>query len=99
MTDINPHVYVLGGAPEIRLEFFDLNEQPMVPIEYRLSVKSPQGDIVTVSGAEITTNSGYFSYIYHPNVIGWYEYEGWGIDGIGREIAQTNGFEVIDRVY
>lgn len=95
----NPNVYVLGGSPELRLEFFDQNGEPMTPLEYRLSIKNPVGDIVTVSGAELTTASGYLYYIYRPPIIGWYEYEGWGQDGTGREIAQTNGFEVIDRVY
>lgn len=96
---VRPSVYVLGGAPELRMEFFDLDEQPMIPGQYRLSIKDPLGTITTVSGAELTTGSGYLSYIYRPPVIGWYEYEGWGKDGTGREVAQTNGFEVIDRVY
>jgi hypothetical protein len=95
------NTYILGGAPELKLAFYDLDNKPMIPSEYRLSVKNPLGDILTVSGAELTTSvSGtYLTYIYRPPVIGWYEYEAWGKDGTGREIAQTNGFEVTDRVY
>jgi hypothetical protein len=96
---VNPNVYVLGGSPELRLEFFDQQGEPMVPNESRLSVKSPEGNIVTYSGADLSSASGYLYYIYHPSIIGWYEYEGWGKDGTGREIAQTNGFEVVDRLY
>lgn len=96
---VNPNVYVLGGAPELRLQFYDLDNQPMYPNESRLSIKEPTGTILTVSGADLSVGSGYLYYIYRPPVIGWYEYEGWGIDGLGREVAQTNGFEVIDRVY
>jgi hypothetical protein len=96
---VGPNVYNLGGSPELRLEFFDLNSQAMTPNEYRLSIKEPTGAIITVSGAGLTTTSGYFSYIYRPPVVGWYEYEGWGKDGAGREIAQTWGFEVVDRLY
>ena len=96
---VNPNVYVLGGTPELRLEFYDQNNEPMVPYQYRLSVKDPVGNIVTYSGAELTSASGYIYYIYRPPIIGWYEYEAWGADGSGREIAQTNGFEVVDRVY
>jgi len=96
---LNPNVYVLGGSPELRLEFFDQEGEPMVPSELRLSVKDPTGNILTYSGADLTSTSGYLYYIYHPPVIGWYEYEGWGKDGTGREIAQTNGFEVVDRLY
>lgn len=96
---IRPNVYVLGGAPELRLQFFDLNNLPMTPSESRLSIKAPSGVITTVSGDNLIVGSGYLSYIYRPLVVGWYEYEGWGKDGTGREVAQTNGFDVIDRVY
>lgn len=102
---INPSVYVLGGAPEIRLEFFDLNGNPMVPIVAKLSIKEPSGNIITVSGGttipdgDLILGSGYMYYIYEPPTIGWTEYEGWGEDGMGRSVAQTAGFEVIDRVY
>ena len=100
MTDVNPNVYVLGGTPELRLEFYDTDGNPFIPIESRLSIKEPsQGNITTLSGADLFTASGYLYYLYRPLVIGWYEYEGWGMDGTGREIAKTNGFEVIDRVY
>jgi len=94
-----PSVYVLGGVPELDLTFTDLDGLTFTPNEYRLSIKQPDGDIVTVSGSELTAASGYIYYLYRPPVVGWYEYEGWGKDGAGREIAQTNGFEVIDRVF
>jgi hypothetical protein len=96
---VNTNVYILGGSPELKLEFYDQNGDAMVPSEVRLSIKDPTGEIITYSGAELTPVSGYLYYIYHPTVIGWHEYEGWGKDGTGREIAQTNGFEVVDRLY
>ena len=104
-NSINPNVYVLGGAPEIRLESLDLDGNPFVPIYARLSIKEPTGNLITISGGTeisgggLIIGSGYLYYIYDPPTIGWVEYEGWVEDGLGRQIAQTNGFEVIDRVY
>jgi len=97
----NPSVYVLGGKPELKLTFENTSGFPFTPTEVRLSIKAPDGDITTVSGAEmnITTISGVYTYLYKPDTIGWYEYEGWGKDSSGREIADTSGFEVIDRLY
>ena len=99
-TSFNPNVYVLGGKPEIKITFKNAANQPVVASELRLSVKSPDGVITTVSGADLTiTSSGVYSYLYRPLIIGWYEYESWGRDSTGREIADTSGFEVIDRLY
>lgn len=42
--------------------------------------------------------SGTLTYVYAPPVKGWYSYEGWGRDTSGREIAKTNGFEVVDTI-
>lgn len=96
----NPSVYVLGGKPEIRMEFKNSSGQYLAPSEVRLSIKEPGGTIVTVSGSDLTTTaSGILTYLYRPLVIGWYEYESWGKDSSGREIADTSGFEVIDRLY
>jgi len=96
---INPNVYVLGGKPEIDITPLDLNNNFFQPTLMRLSIKQPDGVIVTYSGADLTLASGYYFTLYRPPVIGWYEYETWARDGIGREATATNGFEVIDRVY
>jgi hypothetical protein len=92
-------VYVLGGTPELMVVPTDLNGSFFQPTEIRLSVKGPDGAIYTVSGAELTLASGYYSLLYHPAAVGWYEYESWVKDGNGRERATTNGFEVTDRLY
>lgn len=94
------NTYILGGKPELDLLFIDEFGVPFTPIEMRLSIKEPSGDIVTVSGGDmILASGGAYTYLYRPPEIGWYEYEGWGMDGSTREVAQTNGFEVTDRVY
>lgn len=97
MTKAN--IYVLGGKPELLLTPTDQNGDFFTPSAMRLSIKEPDGDIITVSGADMVTASGYFFYQYNPETKGWYEYEGWVRDSAGRERAETNGFEVIDRVY
>ena len=95
-----PNVYVLGGKPELRLTTEDINGNPIIPLYSRLSVKAPDGTITTVSGEDMTVvTSGYIFYKYHPETVGWYEYEGWVKDANGNEDADTRGFEVIDRVY
>lgn len=97
-----PNVYVLGGTPEPYGIFTDKNGVGITPVEMRISVKQPDGVIYTVSGADLiadTTTSGMFYTVYRPLTRGWYEYEVWGKDGNDREIVQTNGFEVGDRVY
>lgn len=94
-----PHRYVLGSVPEIDLEFLDTDDEAFTPGEVRLSIKEPSGTIITYSGADLTQGSGYMYVLYRPPTIGYYEYEGWGKDGAGREIASTAGFEVYDRVY
>lgn len=99
MPKTKPNEYVLGSIPELDLRFTTQANEPFTPLEVRLSVKRPDGDILTLSGGDLTAGSGYLYYLYNPPTIGWYEYEGWGRDGTGREVAATNGFEVIDRVY
>lgn len=95
-----PNVYVLGSKPELDLAFTTTAGAPFEPSESRLSIKQPDGEIITVSGGgDLVYASGHLTYLYRPPTIGWYEYEGWGKDGTGREVANTNGFEVIDRVY
>ena len=94
-----PNRYVLGSTPEIDLTFYNPSNEPFSPSESRLSIKRPDGVILTYSGADLNQGSGYLYFIYNPPTIGWYEYEGWGKDGNGREIASTAGFEVYDRVY
>lgn len=96
---VKPNVYILGGKPELVVAPTDQDGVFFVPSEMRLSIKAPSGTITTVSGGELTLASGYYVYDYKPATIGWYEYEGWVKDSGGREIAQTNGFEVTDRVY
>lgn len=95
-----PNVWYLGSKPEIDLIPVDANGNFFIPAEARLSIKAPDGTIFTVSGASLSVASGYLYFDnYRPTVAGWYEYEGWVKDSSGREIAQSNGYEVIDRVY
>jgi len=96
---VNPNVYVLGGKPELTITPLDQDDLFFIPSLLRLSIKEPDGDIITVSGGDLTLASGYYYYRYNPETVGWYEYEAWVRDAEGREIAETNGFEVIDRVY
>lgn len=91
--------YVLGGTPEIDFTPKDQDGIFFVPSESRLSIKDPAGTILTVSGADLTTASGYFYYLYHPELIGWYQYEVWVKDSTNREKVETAGFEVYDKVY
>lgn len=93
------NTYVLGGTPEIDLTAYDKNNNTFTPTEARLSIKQPDGAIVTYSGGDLTQGSGFLYLLYRPPVIGWYEYEGWVKDPNGREVSSTNGFDVIDRVY
>ena len=98
--NFNPNVYVLGGKPEIQIVFKGASNQAIVPSEVRLSIKEPSGTIITISGGGLSTvASGVFTYLYRPPTIGWYEYESWGKDLSGREVADTSGFEIIDRLY
>ena len=94
-----PNVYILGSKPRLKLTFTDEDGDAFAPSESRLSIKQPDGVIITYSGGEMTQASGYMFVLYRPPVIGWYEYEGWGLDGLGQEVANTKGFDVIDRVY
>lgn len=94
-----PNVYVLGSIPRLRLTPLTEEGEPFTPIEARLSVKQPDGEIITTSGGDLTQGSGYLFVLYRPPTIGWYEYEGWAKDGLGQEVANTKGFEVVDRVY
>lgn len=94
-----PNVYVLGSKPRLKLTFLTDEGVPFDPTESRLSVKQPDGDIITYSGGDMLQASGYLYVTYRPPAIGWYEYEGWGKDGLDQEVAKTKGFEVIDRVY
>lgn len=96
---IKPNVYVLGGTPEIDVTPIDQDGLFFAPISMRLSIKQPDGAIITYSGSDLTTASGYYYVLYRPPTIGWYEYEGWVRDGAGREDTATNGFDVIDNVY
>lgn len=97
-----PNEYILGGTVAVRAKFTDDAGTGVTPIEMRISVKEPSGTILTVSGGDLTpfaTISGMFFFMYRPPTIGWYEYESWGKDGNGNEVVQTNGFEIVDRLY
>ena len=94
-----PSVYILGSKPRLKLTFKTEEGVTFTPTESRLSVKQPDGDIITYSGGDLTQASGYLYVLYRPQMVGWYEYEGWGKDGLGQEIAKTKGFDVTDRVY
>jgi len=97
--DYRPNVYVLGGKPKLRVTPVDEDGEFFVPTLVRLSVKAPDGEIITISGADLTQASGYLYYRYHPQEIGWYEYESWVRDGNGNEDTATRGFEIVDRLY
>lgn len=94
-----PHRYVLGTTPEITLTPLDDDGVFFTPVLVRLSIKEPSGTIITYSGADLSTGSGYLYTIYNPPLVGGYEYEGWVRDGAGREKATTATFEVYDRLY
>ena len=95
---VDPHRYVLGGKPEIYVTTTDLAGITFIPSEIRLSIKEPSGIIVTVSGADMITASGYMSYFYRPPTKGWYATETWVKDGNGREDTAAGGFEVYDPI-
>lgn len=99
MPKYKPNVYVLGGKPELVLTTVDENNNKIIPVAARLSVKAPDGTIATYSGGDMVEASGYLYYRYHPQMVGWYEYEGWVRDASGKEDADTKGFEIIDNVY
>ena len=94
--DINR--YVLGTTPRLKIVPLTTEGIFFVPTLSRLSVKDPVGTIYTYSGADLTTASGYMYYIFHPALIGWYQYESWVKDGNGLEDVATHGFEVYDLV-
>jgi hypothetical protein len=95
-----PSKYTLGGTVDLLLTPYDTNNIVFDPIESRLSIKQPDGVIITVSGDILTyVTSGYLFYTYRPPTVGWYEYEGWVKDTTGREIAKTKGFDITDRLY
>lgn len=99
---VKPNEYILGGTEQLRAKFENEEGYAITPTEFRISVKEPSGDIITVSGGGLvphTTLSGVFYYLYRPPVVGWYEYESWGKDGNGNEVVETNGFEVTDRLF
>jgi hypothetical protein len=95
---VAPNRYVLGGKPELYVTTVDLEGVTFIPSEIRLSVKEPSGIIITVSGAEMITASGYMSYFYKPPTAGWYATETWVKDSTGREDTAAGGFEVYDSV-
>jgi hypothetical protein len=101
-----PNVYVLGGKIEIDLTSYDVDGDTFIPDYARLSIKEPDGVIITVSGGvgvlspdlTATAVSGYLYYYYRPRLKGWVEYESWVKDGSGREGTDTAGFDIIDNV-
>jgi hypothetical protein len=105
LTETRPDELILGGTLDVRAKFTDPAGLGITPIESRISVKAPTGDIYTVSGGDLlpvtspTTISGMYYFVYRPEVIGWYEYESWGKDANGNERVETNGFEIKDRLY
>jgi hypothetical protein len=96
---VKPNVYILGGTQEIDITPIDQNGDFFEPTKVRLSIKQPDGQIITVSGDGLSiVPSGYYFYIYEPLTIGWYQYET-AIEHNGRKVAETNGFEVVDQVF
>lgn len=103
---VRPNRYVLGGKVELDITTYNVNGDTFIPDYARLSIKEPDGTIITVSGGigvsspdlEETTASGYLYYLYRPRLRGWVEYETWVRDGSGREGTATHGFDVVDFV-
>jgi hypothetical protein len=97
-----PNTWVLGATPEIDLSVYDRANHLITPTEVRLTIKTPEGEITTVSGDGMLTASGYMYYVYRPPVRGWYVYEVWAKDINGMEgtsdASDFNGFEVIDLI-
>jgi hypothetical protein len=93
-----PNVYILGAHPKITLVTVDENGDAVLPTEARLSIQLPDQTVVTVSGAGMVNNTTYLSYVYTPQLAGWYEYEAWVKDTNGRESAAEHGFTIVDRV-
>ena len=92
-----PATYVLGSKPELDALFTDTNGDVFTPVYSRISVRDPMGNIYTASGDAMSTNpDGTLYILYEPQTRGWYQWEAWGQDGTGREIAKTRGFEVSD---
>lgn len=91
--------YVLGTKPRLKIYPLDTDGVIFVPSEIRLSIKEPDGQIITYSGADLTTASGFLYYYYNPETVGYYEYETWVKDGNGLEAAATKGFEIYDNVF
>jgi hypothetical protein len=94
-----PHRYTLGGTPEVYGTAEDQNGALFIPSESRISIKQPDGDIITYSGGDMIVASGYYGVLYRPPTTGWYATETWAKDGTGREDTDSGGFEVIDSVY
>lgn len=91
--------WVLGSTPEIRITPKDQDGIFFVPSETRLSIQAPDGEITTVSGGGLLVASGYMYYEYKPETVGWYQYEVWVKDSGGKEKAETDGFEMFDKVF
>lgn len=68
MTKYN--VYVLGATPELDLTVYDTNKVAFIPTESRLSIKQPDGQIVTYSGGDLIEASGYLYTLYRPPIRG-----------------------------
>jgi hypothetical protein len=94
------NTWVLGATPEIDLRVYDREDHTIDPVEVRLSIETPTGEVLTFSGMDLQTASGYLYYIYHPTVRGWYSYEVWAKDVNGVEgtsdVCDANGFEIVD---
>lgn len=91
--------FVLGSKPMLKVSTVDENGVTFIPSEIRVSIKEPDGTVLTYSGGDLTTASGYMYLYYQPDATGWHQWEAWVKDGNQREAAETRGFEVYDLVY
>jgi hypothetical protein len=95
-----PNLYGLGSTPEIDIYPKDQNNAFFIPTLMRLSIKKPDGTVITVSGSSLTLDVDHYYYIANSTTIvttaGWYEYEAWISDATGRQIMEANGFAVVD---
>ena len=93
-----PPIYSLGATPEIDIYAYGRDTQAVALAEITVSIQDPLGGVIVVSGQEIQTASGYYYYIYRPEVRGWYGYVIWvkGLTGLEATSDPYLGFEVVD---
>jgi len=92
-----PEVYMVGTSIEIDTLTYDKDYLPVDVQEVKVYIQSPLGEVLTISGEDILTASGYEYCIYRPEIKGWHIYWVSVVDSLGlTSISNPIGFEVID---